>query len=333
MNQSLPIQTIQNINLLNTNDPFGRILQSPYGFSFWSWQGNQRDFKSSNWLFWLIVALALCLIIAYYYFCLVQARRRAPSQLNHCDLKVYHQIIIRPIDQAVGSVLLTLSCFRIVLLATGNYPNHWELIPLHFCRLMIVILAISLVFKSELILKNILIFTILGACFGIIFADFNNSSYWQNKGGIAIGYDNYFFWDFLIIHISALLVPSYLLTKYTIYFSKRTILISTAILCLATIVIFGLNWILNTFNDDPHWMSNWFYLAPDATNSVYQTLSGLIGPLARWPLLLFVFIVIGYVLTTINYLCYFYLKKWLVDWKQIQPWTYFWQSKLINKRT
>lgn len=297
-------------------DPFGRTVQSSFGFSFWSWQGNQVDFSQSKILFWILVAIVLAMTIAMWFW-------KAKFYQNQLVIKISHQMI--------GSFFIILTGFRIIVLGLGNYPNYWELIPLHFCRLMICLVGLTLVFKQTKFLKHLLIFTIIGAWFGIIFADFNNSNYWQAKGGIAIGYDTYVFWDFLIIHLGALLISSYLLNFYHFHFTKKDLLINTSTLTAFTIIIFFANWALTLVND-PKWNANWFYLAPNDYNSVYLTLKAIIGPLASWPLLLFVFIATGYFLTTLSYCLYFwmsayYYQKGRIYYHQNNNWITFKTSK------
>ena len=277
-------------------DPFGRTNQSPFGFSFWSWQGNQIDFSQSQMLYWILIAFAFLAMITMW--CL-----RKPIQLKDLQIKIFHQ--------SIGGVLIVLTILRIILLAIGNYPHLWELIPLHFCRLMIVLIAISLITKQKQFLKQLVIFTIIGAWFGIIFTDLNNSDYWQQKGGVAIGYDNYFFWDFVIIHTSALIISTYYLSFYQLNFTKRSLLISTSALALLTILIFFANWALS-YLDDPKWNANWFYLAPDRINSVISILKPMIGNLAAWPWLLLLFLALGYGLTIGSYLLYFGLDYLMI---------------------
>lgn len=294
-------------------DPFGRTNQSPFGFSFWSWQGNQISFSQSQLIYWIVIMITITIIILMWAIC-------KPLQFSRSfSLTISHQI--------VGAILITLTIFRIVLLATGNYPHLWELIPLHFCRLMIVLIGLSLITKQKQFFKYLLVFTIIGAWFGIIFTDLNNSDYWQAKGGVAIGYDNYFFWDFLIIHCLALIISSYFLNTYRLDFTKRGLLISTSCLTILTILIFFANWATASLSNK-RWNANWFYLAPNQNNSVILILKPLIGNLASWPWLLLVFLVLGYGLVAITYVLYFafdylIINQWRLVFNRNPQWHHF----------
>ena len=275
----------------------GRIPQGIFGFSFWSWQGNQASYEQSQWLSYLLIVGAFFTLGSFFFF---------RTQLTSFYHRHTRTVLIS--FQAYSGLLLVLSAFRAILLGMGNYPNLWEIIPLHFCRLFVVVMAAALLVRKTTCIKYGGFFAILGAIFGLMLTDLKNSPFWIERGGIAIGYDSYLFWDFLIIHISSMLIPGYFLTINQFCYSKRTVLGAAVGLIGLTIVIFGLDWGLS-YAADPRWRANWFYLAPDEYNSVYAMLATLVGPLARWPWILLGFIMLGLILYALCFLIYFWLNR------------------------
>lgn len=278
-------------------DLYNRIPQGVFGLSFLSWQGNKVPFEKSQWLSILLIVVAFVVLISFFFL---------RSQLAGFYQRKEKQVLLG--FQIFSGFIICLTIFRAIILAVGNYPNLWEIIPLHFCRMFIVVMSSSLLFKKINIIKYIGFFAILGAIFGLLLTDLKNSQFWMDKGGVAIGYDSYIFWDFLIIHISSLLIPGYFLTVNQFEYSKRDVALTGMGLTIFTIVIFGLDWGFSRIND-PRWNANWFYLAPNKFNSVYKMLSAIVGPLASWPFTLFLFIALGMILYTLCFVIYFWLNK------------------------
>ena len=213
--------------------------------------------------------------------------------------------------QVLGGFIFFLSIFRIIILGVGQYPNSWELIPLHFCRFFIMLISVALIFRKLNMIKYVGFFSIIGAIFGLILSDLKNSDFWQGFGGVALGYDSYIFWDFFFIHISSLVIPAYFLTVNRFYYTKRDVSITTISLTSMAILIFFANWALS-FSSNRNWNANWFYLAPEAFNGISQLLSKVFGPLTKWPGILFFFIAFGMLLYTLSILGYFWLDRYSI---------------------
>lgn len=308
-----------------------RVPQGVFGFSFLSWQGNVASFERSQWLSTTLIVVAFLVLISFFFF--------RNNLVNYYQKK--ERTVLKSF-QIFSVFILFLTIFRIIILAVGNYPNLWELIPLHFCRMFIVIMCSSLLFKNVKVIKHIGFFAILGSIFGLLLTDLKNSQFWIDRGGISIGYDSYIFWDFLIIHISSLLIPGYFLTVNQFEYSKKDVTLTAISLTVFTVAIFGLDWAFTRIGD-PKWNANWFYLAPNEFNSVHNMLKAIVGPLASWPFTLFLFIALGIILYTLCFVIYFWLNKFhfILDKKakkirlikeKALLWQYFKESNLFSQK-
>lgn len=259
-----------------------RVSSGYFGFSFLSWQGSSLSFQDSMWAVYLIYFIIISSVIGMYIF-------KTPIRnlyINNEKKTVY-------ILQIIGIFLFSLSIFRTIILGLGGYPNLWELIPLHFCRMFVLIISASLMFRRINIIKYTGIFAIGGGIIGLLISDLSNSEYWSKFGGMEIGLDNYVFWDFFIIHASSVLLSCYIfvISKPIIY--KSTITYSFLTMFIFTLIVFGLNIAFSNLSD-PKWRPNWFYLGIPELNGIDEMLEPYIGEFASsYPAILGTFISIG----------------------------------------
>lgn len=290
------------MNIVNQNIDT-RVPQGPFGLSFLSWQGNNISFSESSWLIYILLLLTFLSFITFFFF-------KTPLRRFYLT----HQKIMIAIFQLFGFFIISLSIFRGTILFIGKYPNLWELVPFHFCRFFIIIICFFLCFRKIDALKYVGLFSICGGIVGLLIADLNSSPYWEAKGGVKLGYDSYIFWDYFIIHISAVLVPAYLFITNRFMISKWNVGISAISLISFTIGIFFMDWMFSYLPNE-QWRANWFYVGPDHVNGIDDLLSKFLGPIARWPLILFLFIGIGIGLYTGSIAIYFWQDKYEIDLK------------------
>lgn len=286
------------MNLINEDN---RVEKGIFGFSFLSWQGNQISFEDSKWVSIIIVSLTFVLLMNIIIF-----------RKYLIDSYKKHEKLFLNIFQIIGIFILCLSVFRTFILAYGNYPNLWELIPFHFCRLFIVIISLFLVFKKVEVIKYVGFFAVNGGIIGLLISDLSSSDYWNSKGGTRIGYDNYIFWDFYIIHVTSILVSAYLISVNKFIVTKWDVLISCTSVIFLTIGLFFANWFFS-FLPDQRWQANWFYLAPDKFNGIDELLYKFLGRMSKWPAILPLFIFIGTSLYLFTLTIYFWLDKYEIN--------------------
>ncbi|MDK2819859.1 MAG: YwaF family protein [Mycoplasmataceae bacterium] len=253
-----------------------------FGFSFLSWQGSSISFKDSMWAVYLIYFAIISLTLGMYIF---------KTQVRNVYLVNQQRTIY--ILQGMGFFLFALTIFRTIILAVGGYPNLWELVPFHFCRMFVIMISVSLMFKKINLIKYLGVFAIGGGIIGLLISDLSNSEYWVKFGGMEIGIDNYIFWDFFIIHASSVLLSFYIfvILKPKIY--KSTITYSFLSMFVFTLCIFGLNIAFSNVSD-PRWRPNWFYLGIPELNGIDEMLEPYIGKFASsYPAILGTFISIG----------------------------------------
>lgn len=280
-----------------------RIPQGPFGFSFLSWQGNKISFEQSSWLVYILMTLTLVCLLSLFIF-------RKPLSVQYAK----NQKNILVFFQTFSAFIVLLSIFRAIILYVGKYPNLWEIIPFHFCRLFIILICLFLLVKKVEWVKYVGFFAICGGIVGIVMADLHSNDYWNARGGIKIGYDSYIFWDFYLIHISSVLVSQYFLMVNRFKILKWDVLITSVSLISLTTGLFFLNWFFSYLENEA-WKSNWFYVGPNNVNGIDDTLSKYLGIIATWPLILFLFIFIGIVLYSSALFLYFYIDKFEIDFK------------------
>ncbi len=277
---------IEFIIMINNFEQFSRSLPDRvpsgiFNFSFLSWQGNAMTFKESLWMVYLIYALLIvgCLLVFIF-------------KDNVRKFYLRNAKTVTSVSQGLGIFIISLSIFRITILAVGGYPNLWELVPFHFCRLFILLISLSLAFRQINLVKYFSVFAIGGGIMGLLIPDLNNSEYWTEFGGADLGLDSYVFWDYFFIHTSSVFLSVFLLTSLKPVFYKSEMAYTIITMASFTILLFLTNLALANVTDS-RWRSNWFYLGIPSVNGIDDILAPFLGPLVSYPAILFTFMTIG----------------------------------------
>ncbi|MGL5590451.1 MAG: YwaF family protein [Metamycoplasmataceae bacterium] len=287
-----------------------------FGLSFLSWQGNQVTYADS----WTVVLVINLLVI---FSCLFMFLSK---DLLHARYQNNSLGVIRA-TQGFAIFIILLSIFRITILSIGGYPNLWEVIPLHFCRLFVLLVGTSLAFRKIEYVKYFAVFSILGGIVGLSIPDLSNSEYWSQFGGMDIGYDNYIFWDYFIIHGSSVVLPFFIMSCLKPVFYKKEIMYSLLVMGGVAVAIFLLDLALSNVPDE-RWRPNWFYFGVPAVNGIQELLS-FMGPLVDYPTLLFTFIVIGIIMYTSATFIYMNSDRIQFTWYKDHRWHYSLKAKIV----
>ncbi|MGL5204618.1 MAG: hypothetical protein ACRC63_00040 [Metamycoplasmataceae bacterium] len=281
-----------------------------FGLSFLSWQGNKITYDDS----WVFVMIFHILVILPCIFTFLS------KDWWHNKYQNNSSIFINKI-QGIGIFIIILMIFKTIILLIGGYPNLWELIPLNFNQFFILGIGISIAFRKIEYVKYFAVFSILGGVIGMYITNLSNSSYWDQFGGVEIGYDNYFFWDYFIIHILAIILPFFIMTFLKPSFSKKEVFYFILIMIKIAIVIFLLNLALSKAPDF-RWRANWFFLGVPEVNGTILEIFSFLGPLLSYPTILFTFIVIGIIFYLLATFIYLNSDRIIFTWYQDHKWHY-----------
>ncbi|EFF41203.1 YwaF family protein [Mycoplasmopsis alligatoris] len=314
---------------------------------FFSWTGNTAYWQDgvTPAVFYLLSGL---FILAFLLIWLFKRQIKTSYDNSQSWFKKNETLTL----QIVGAGILLFAILRIVMLISRNYPNMWEIIPLHLCRLTLFLTAFVLIFKKSEYLKYISIVQIGGGLVALLYPDFKfNYTFIENaifngvdKGpgdvvSFYLGWDNFFFIDYLLAHGFAILAPLVILIIKPMKFSVKDMLISYGLFTGILISVFFINWISYTYSTSPYWKSNYFYTGKDDVNN----LSNMFGVLSHWPFNVFTFIIFGslYLLIGTAFLLlqdYIYFNKeengkWVFRFQKSQHAEYFRKSwwELIKK--
>ncbi|ADE19920.1 YwaF family protein [Mycoplasma crocodyli] len=264
---------------------------------FFSWTGNHYTFHdiTSQVIFH---GFSIICFIAFFLLWLFKREITKSYQVKNSFLKRNESLVF----QVIGFAILLFIILRISMLISRSYPNMWEIVPLHLCRLTLFLLAIFLIIKKTEYFKYVAIVQVGGAMIALLIPDmrfaytftesaiFNGQAY--NAGQkifFSVGWDNFFFMDYLLAHGFAILVPLiFFILKPTVITKKDTVL-SFTFFGTILVTVFFINWTSYTFATSPVWKSNYFYVGKDDVNN----LSNLFGVLSHWPFNVFTFTLFG----------------------------------------
>lgn len=279
--------------------------------SFWSWVGTSYKFSDSlsKGTFYLFAALFVLTIILLWLF--KRPIYKHYSSNNTGLLKRNEGVVF----QIVGLLVIVFTVVRMVIMFEQDFQRSWEVIPLHLCRFAVVATGLILLFKKTDLIKYLAIIQIGGAAIALAVPDLN-FRYEYNPNLInltfptqtlvsdvigdnglrnvtfSVGPDNYNFIDYLLAHGFALISPVvFLIIKPSKMHVKDTI-ITFGFFASLLILVFFINWTTSSFSSSPRWKSNYFYVGTDDVNFVY---ADVLGPLSRWPVMLFTMLFLGIV--------------------------------------
>ncbi|MDJ1645861.1 TMEM164 family acyltransferase [Mycoplasma phocimorsus] len=261
---------------------------------FFAWRGNRWSFNESLPLYWSLFALLALLMIFIWLF-----KRPIKTTIFSNKYLLDNASIIEGI---IGFGLLFGTFFRIIVYMIQGYPLKFESLPLHFCRIMLLISSIMLIMGKAKYISTISWIMIGTALVGIILADLTNSPITTLGTGegpngedtvrYSVGLDSWAFYDFIIVHFSTLFIGFWFLTFSNNFYTARNSLKSVTFLILLTLFIFFLNWILFVYALDRGWKANWFYLGNNEINSIFKNTNVLVQKfwIFKWYALPFTFI-------------------------------------------
>jgi uncharacterized membrane protein YwaF len=173
----------------------------------------------------------------------------------------------------VGGIIgLLFFCLNRFLLGYGNYPLKWELVPLHMCRLAVLLILILMVIKKLKYIKYLIFWAEVGAIIGLLYFRLHGvyaGTTFESKGKSLreyyytdVGLDSYFWWDYAITHYFALLMPPFLWTGLKIKASWRDMWWSLFTLWILGTIAYVVDGIFVTKHVD------YIYLSSDPTFSL-----------------------------------------------------------------
>lgn len=207
---------------------------------------------------------------------------------------------------------------RSSVLVLSHFENLWESIPLHFCRLMLIFLAITVIFNKLHWIKYFGAFSIIGGIVAISSPDLNKN----------IGLDNFYYWDYILAHLYVLVLPAVIYVLADIKYTFKDTLVTFAVMLSLTTMMFFINWAIDSSNSvDLSWKSNYFYLGFDKYNSQ----SKLIPYILQWPF--------NYVTLTLSLTLYMtiYISIWCIQDKvyfarEESGWVFKWRKSKMWKK-
>ncbi|WP_338867349.1 YwaF family protein [[Mycoplasma] gypis] len=252
-------------------------LVRPKNYGFFNWQGGYLTFHQSSWFFFLVVAIVLCVCALLWLF-------RKPIYYKYENTQTILKMSKKTFWLIVGIIAACFTIFRIIVLFLNHYPNRWEIIPLHYCRLFLVFIILSLVFNRIDLSKYYGIFEVVGVLIAFGFTDLSSNEKWRSLSAdhsdIFWGFDSFVFWDFLFAHSFIIIMCFLLMILSSAKQTKKTVFISVVAMFLIALSVLVLNYITFKYAQNT-WKSNWFYLGMQEVNS----LSELFGKLSRQPYL------------------------------------------------
>ena len=242
-----------------------------------------------------------------------------------------------------GFIGLTTTLLRTILLIVFNYPLKWEIVPLHLCRLISVIVFIVMATGKVDKLKYVTYLAVIGSFFAFMYLhersdminEMGNKKTWdlrayisgeapfnkQNQDFVPInlekimiknkvtvysaGFDMWLTYDFLIVHLSILVFPLVARSAYNMKFSNKELIIYSML--IPSLILISL-WLVNIGTGkvaDEAWRSNYWYTGFDENNDNKQVL----GVLTKWPQNVFTMLTLGLILNVAQHFIWMGINK------------------------
>lgn len=264
---------------------------------FFSWRGNNLTFEESLPFYWTLFTLLLLLMFFVWIF-----KRPIKNKIKSSKYLAQNKSVI---EAMIGFGLLFGTFFRIAVYMIQGYPLKFESLPLHFCRIMLLISSIMLMANKSRYISTISWIMMGSALIGILLADLTNSpistlGIGQGPDGqdtirYSVGLDSWAFYDFVIVHFSVLFIGFWYLTFSNKSFTISNSFKSITFLIVLTLLIFFLDWILFIYAPNRGWKANWFYLGNNEINSIFKNGNPLVEKywFFKWYALPFTFVSAG----------------------------------------
>lgn len=231
----------------------------------------------------------------------------------------------------IGSITIVFMIIRSLMLWFAKYPNIYEIIPFHLCRLMLLFTALSLVFNKVNLIKYFGPIAIIGCIIALLYPSFDFVPATKPQ---KIGIDSAYFYDYILCHCFLLIITSMLLATHRIQIKAKDLLITTIFFICLALIMFGIN--LVTYIYAPKgWQTNYLYLGKDEVNSQ----SNLFGVLSKWPWNLFTWTILGLIFYSIFVAIWIVQDKVQIDFmnrkmsisvKKSDRWVEFKNSQKVN---
>lgn len=250
--------------------------------SFWSWQGNNLEW----WPYtkWVVYGLIIVLLILIFIF-------KDKIKHNHITNKRgIMNLYFKSYDtfyRVIGWVIIAAQFLKLLLYLLGGYPLYWEHLMFHICRIHMFAIGILLILNKKELLKYITYISILGALLAIQFGEIS----WNTVNGIkkelfekhniqfyGAGADNFFYYDFFLLHIMIIVIPVYLWTAYSWKLETHKLYRSILFYWAGILFMWLTNW-LSIYIPDKEWWSNNWYIGRNEVNFYHNAL----GYLSSWP--------------------------------------------------
>ncbi|WP_029905571.1 YwaF family protein [Mycoplasmopsis opalescens] len=258
---------------------------------FFASQGNQLKFEGLSFAyFYTYVALCLIAVLIIWIF-KKQIHNWYVAQNKVLGLSK------RAFYMTIGITILVYQVLRTSWTIFSDYPLKWEVLPLHFCRLFLMALALVSILNKPNWVKYFGIIGFLATLVALAIPSFESMIFPKPRPKNVpqnIGLDAFIFHDYLIVHTFILIYSVLLFIFVDEKITAKEI--GFTFLGLSGIFLFisGINWLTNVFwmpNDDAKvsWASNFWYTGFDKINSQVN----LMGPLTKWPFNIFTFMILG----------------------------------------
>ncbi|QCZ36769.1 YwaF family protein [Mycoplasma nasistruthionis] len=238
---------------------------------FFSWTGtysvseNQINFTNTKLPIYIFLLLSLLLILILW----MTKRYIYQSFINNAKLTTKKQ---KNLLLASGIIIFIFMIIRMSLVFISHFPRQWEGLPLHFCRIICLMIAIIFILNKPQWMKYIAPMAIAGALLALSLPD-TISIYEPKENFVAFGqtfskgskvqfhllYNNFYYWDFVLCHVFVLITPVIISILYPYDLRFKDTLITTGIFGGLLFFSFLLNLILGTYGS-AEWRSNYWYV-------------------------------------------------------------------------
>ncbi|WP_165381425.1 YwaF family protein [Mycoplasmopsis phocirhinis] len=269
---------------------------------FFRWQGENKLFHFegiSLATFNMIFSLAVLTMIMMWIF-----KKPISRSFNNKDKHLLF-LTKKQLFRLIGSIILIFMLARIILIITIKYPTQWEVLPLHLCRFMLFLSALSLIFNKTHYVKYFGHIAIVGAMIALSRPDFD---FENGLKPFRTGLDSYYFWDHITTHSFLLILTSFLYVVSSSKFKAKDLLYTMLFFLITTIIIFIINWISDVYAPTS-WKTNYFYLGQDA----YNTQKDVLGVLSKWPFNLFTWTTLGAGVAVVSILFWIWQDNFYLD--------------------
>lgn len=272
--------------------------------SFWSWQGNYSIWWPQTK--WVVFGITLLLLILIFVF--KDKIKKSHTNNTKSIMNLYtgnYDLIYR----WIGGIILAMQFLKLFLYISGGYPLYWEHFMLHICRIHIFIIAIFMIINKKEMIKYVVYISTFGAILAIQFGEISAFAIEGtlkeeifNKHNIEfydVGVDNFFYYDFFLLHIFIIVGPIYLWTGYSWKIQTHKFYRSILFYWAGILFMWMTNW-LSTYIPAQEWHSNNWYIGTNEVNYYYDAL----GILSTWPYNLFFITIIGTAFSHLGHLIY-----------------------------